>query len=113
MLAVALDDFSINIVDIDTRRVVRKFVGHTAQITDATFSPDSRWLITSSMDCSIRTWDIPSGQLIDEFATDVACVSLNMSPTGEVLATAHVDYLGVYLWVNRTLYNKVRTFLNN
>ncbi|KAJ8984723.1 hypothetical protein NQ317_004987 [Molorchus minor] len=107
MLAVALEDFTVNIVDIDTRRVVRKFVGHTAQLTDASFSPDSRWLVTSAMDCSIRTWDIPSGLLIDQFATEAACISVNMSPTAEALATVHVDYLGVFLWTNRTLYAKV------
>lgn len=107
MLAIALEDFSINIIDMDTRRLVRKFVGHTAQLTDATFSPDSRWLITSSMDCSIRTWDVPSAQLVDQFQMDNACISLNMSPTGDALATAHVDSLGIFLWCNRTLYVKV------
>lgn len=107
MLAVVLEDFDIFIIDIDTRRLVRKFVGHTAQITDATFSPDSRWLVTSSMDCSIRTWDIPSSQMIDEFSTEVPCVSLSLSPTGDILATAHVDYLGIFLWTNRTTYAKI------
>lgn len=107
MLAVALEDFSIYIVDIDTRNIVRKFLGHSAQITDVSFSPDSRWLITSSMDCTVRTWDIPSSQLIDQFRMETACVSLNMSPTGEVLATAHVDSLGIFLWTNKTLYMKV------
>ena len=34
MLAIALDDFDIVIVDIDTRRVVRKFAGHHSTITD-------------------------------------------------------------------------------
>lgn len=34
MLAVALDDFSVCIVDTDTRRVVRSFKGHTNSITD-------------------------------------------------------------------------------
>ncbi|KAL1506183.1 hypothetical protein ABEB36_005590 [Hypothenemus hampei] len=107
MLAVALEDFSVSLIDIDTKRVVRKFVGHFAQLTDATFSPDSRWIITSSMDCSIRTWNIPSGQLIDQFSTEAAPISIDMSPTGEVLATAHVDYLGIFLWTNKTLYQKV------
>lgn len=59
------------------------------------------------MDCSIRTWNIPSGQLIDQFATDAAPISVDMSPTGEALATAHVDCLGIFLWTNRTLYQKV------
>lgn len=96
MIALALEDFSIHILDLDTRTIVRKFVGHTGQLNDATFSPDSRWLITSSMDCTIKTWNIPSGQLIDHFKMQSACTSLNMSPTGELLATAHVDYLGKY-----------------
>ncbi|KAG5882141.1 hypothetical protein JTB14_005970 [Gonioctena quinquepunctata] len=107
MLAVALEDFSVNIVDYDTRRIVRKFCGHTAQLTDATFSPDSRWLVTSSMDCSIRTWDIPSGQLVDQFLFDSACVSLDLSPTGDALASAHVGHLGIFLWTNKTLYTKI------
>lgn len=107
MLAIALDDFSINLVDIDTHRIIRKFVGHTAQITDVSFSPNSRWLITASMDCSIRTWDIPSGQLIDQFATDHACISLSLSPTGEALVTSHVDSLGIFLWLNKTVYVKI------
>ena len=34
MLAVARDDFIINVVDIDTREVVRKFFGHLNKITD-------------------------------------------------------------------------------
>lgn len=107
MLAVALENFDIDIIDIDTRRVVRKFQGHTSQITDATFSPDSRWLVTSSMDCSIRTWDVPTSQLIDQFATPVACISLDMSPSGDTLVTSHVDYLGIFLWTNRCLYEKI------
>ncbi|XP_026686397.1 WD repeat-containing protein 36 [Diaphorina citri] len=67
MLAVCLDDFTVNIIDIDTCTIIRKLSGHMGQLTDADFSPDSRWLITASMDCTIRVWDIPSSQLIDCF----------------------------------------------
>lgn len=80
MLCVALEGFGIDIVDCDTMVVVRKFDGHTGPITDACFSPDSRWLITSSMDCTIKVWDIPSSYLIDHFkvqlsVTDTFCHS--------------------------------------
>lgn len=107
MLAIALDDFTIIIVDIDTHNIVRRFVGHTAQITDTSFSADSRWLISSSMDGSIRTWNVPSGQLIDQFSTNETCMSLCMSPTGEALVTAHVNYLGLLLWSNKSIYSKI------
>eukprot|EP00158_Paraphelidium_tribonemae_P008197 Partr_v1_DN28503_c3_g1_i1_m73827 putative WD repeat domain 36 len=61
LLAVASDDFVIRLVDVDTMKVVREFVGHDNRILDFSFSPDGRWLISCSLDSSIRTWDIPSG----------------------------------------------------
>lgn len=64
-LAIALDNYDINLVDTDTRTIIRKFTGHTGALTDMTFSPDSRWLVTSAMDSTIRTWDIPSSSMVD------------------------------------------------
>ncbi|NXN32676.1 WDR36 protein, partial [Nycticryphes semicollaris] len=107
ILGIAFDDFSISVLDIETRRIVRTFSGHHGRINDMTFSPDGRWLITSSMDCTIKTWDLPSGCLIDCFLVDSAAVSLTMSPTGDFLASTHVDDLGIYLWSNRSLYSLV------
>ena len=34
MLAVACDNFTLRVVDTDTRRIVRTFTGHTNRITD-------------------------------------------------------------------------------
>ncbi|KAF4072906.1 hypothetical protein AMELA_G00252850 [Ameiurus melas] len=103
MLAVAFDDFTISIFDMEMKRIVRHFSGQRGKINDMTFSPDGRWLIIASMDCTIRTWDLPSGSLVDCFLVDTAAVSLSLSPTGNVLASAHVDSLGIYLWSNTTL----------
>ncbi|KAM8828910.1 WD repeat-containing protein 36 [Spinachia spinachia] len=103
MLALALDDFTLLVVDIETRRTVRKFAGHHGNINNMTFSPDGRWLITVAMDCTIRTWDLPSGFLVDCFLVATAPVGVSLSPTGDFLATSHVDSLGVYLWTNKSL----------
>ncbi|XP_051875459.1 WD repeat-containing protein 36 isoform X2 [Pristis pectinata] len=105
MLALAMDDFRIAVLDSETRKFVRRFIGHQNQINDMAFSSDGRWLITASMDCTIRTWDLPSGCLVDCFLLDSAAISITMSPTGDFLATAHVDNLGIYLWSNKTQYN--------
>jgi len=107
LLAVSLDDFEIQIVDIDMRRIVRIFRGHTNRITDMAFSPDSRWLITASMDASVRTWNLPAARLIDCFLLGSPVTSLAMSPIADFLVTTHVDDLGVYLWSNKTLYDDV------
>ncbi|XP_006977993.1 WD repeat-containing protein 36 [Peromyscus maniculatus bairdii] len=107
ILGLALDDFSITVLDIETRKIVREFSGHQGQINDMTFSPDGRWLISAAMDCSVRTWDLPSGCLIDCFLLDSAPLNVTMSPTGDFLATSHVDHLGIYLWSNISLYSVV------
>ena len=62
MLAVSLDDFSVVIVDCDVQKVVRKFSGHFNRISDIAFSNDARWLLTASMDCMVKIWDIPSSK---------------------------------------------------
>uniref|UniRef100_T1H515 Uncharacterized protein n=1 Tax=Megaselia scalaris TaxID=36166 RepID=T1H515_MEGSC len=107
MVCIALEDFTISILDCDTKAIIRRFEGHTARINDATFSPDSRWLVTASMDSTIKIWDIPSSYMVDHFKVERPCVSLNMSPTGDFLATSHVNHLGVYLWANKKLFNHI------
>lgn len=107
MVAVALVNFVLLVVDLDTKVVIRKFQGHSASINDVTFSPDSRWLISASMDATIKVWDIPSSYMIDQFRVEKPCVSLSMSPTGDFLATAHVNNLGIYLWANKMLFNQI------
>ncbi|OWA54461.1 WD repeat-containing protein 36 [Hypsibius exemplaris] len=102
--AVALNDCSIEIVDMDIRRITRTFSGHKDTITDMAFSPDSRWLVSASRDCSIRVWDLSSASLVDCFQTLSPCVSLTFSPTGEYLASAHQHDLGIFLWTNKTVY---------
>lgn len=67
LVAICLQSFEIVLLDMDTKRIVRRFEGHMAHITDACFNPNSRWLVTASMDCTIRTWDIPSSHMIDIF----------------------------------------------
>ena len=105
------DDLVIRLVDVETQRVVRELRGFKGRILDSvshleldrvltlqTFSPDSRWLIATSLDSTIRTFDIPTGRLVDAFRTVSVATSITFSPTGDFLATAHVDSLGVHLW---------------
>lgn len=105
LLAAICDDLTLKIVDIETRRVVRQLAGPRGQILDVAFSPDSRWVIITSQDSVIRTYDVPTGQLVDAFRTASVATSLSFSPTGDFLATSHVDSVGVYLWyVERLLH---------
>ena len=107
LLAIAFDDFTFTLIDIETRKIVRHFNGHTGKINDLSWSEDARWIVTAGMDCCVKTWDIPSVALIDCFSIDNAAISVTFSPSSDFLATAHVDDPGIYLWSNRTLYGYV------
>ena len=52
----------------------------------------------SSLDSVIRTFDIPTGRLIDAFRSSSIATSISFSPSNDFLATAHVDSVGVFLW---------------
>ncbi|KAH8913884.1 WD40 repeat-like protein, partial [Atractiella rhizophila] len=101
LLLIVCDDFKVRLIDIETRKVVREFGGFHGRILDAAFSHDSRWLITASMDSVIRTFDIPTGHLVDAFRTPSVPTSIAFSPTGDFLASTHVGNVGIALWTNR------------
>ncbi|RIA88602.1 Utp21 specific WD40 associated putative domain-containing protein [Glomus cerebriforme] len=102
LLAINSDDLCIRVIDIETRKIVREFWGHRNRITDLTFSPDGRWIVSASLDATIRTWDLPTGHLIDIFRVDDIATSITFSPTGDFLATSHVNNVGIFLWANRS-----------
>lgn len=92
---------------MESRRIVRELRGFKGRILDVVFTPDSRWVIATSLDSIIRTYDIPTGKLIDAFKTSSIATSVTFSPTGDFLATSHVDSVGVYLWANRAQFTDV------
>ena len=59
--------------DIEAVRSVRQFRGHTDRITDLRMSADARWLLSSSLDGTLRVWDVPSARC------------LQVSPSAEAL----------------------------
>ncbi|KAL2312413.1 U3 snoRNP-associated protein Utp21 [Schizosaccharomyces pombe] len=109
LVAVACDDFGIRIVDVQTRKIVRELWGHSNRLTSFDFSDTGRWLVTASLDGTIRTWDLPTGHLIDSISTPSVCTSLTFAPTGDYLATTHVDQVGISLWTNLSMFKHVST----
>jgi len=61
------------------------------------------------MDSTIRVWDLPTGHLIDAIRLASTCTALAFSSTGEFLATAHADSVGINIWNNRSLFTHVPT----
>ncbi|CAJ1942734.1 unnamed protein product [Cylindrotheca closterium] len=113
LAAIALEDYSALLFDCSTLSVVRRFGfgarmdSHTAPITDLGFSPDGRSLYTSSLDRTVRVWDVPTNSCVDWLGFNTAPTSLTISPTGEFLATTHYGKLGISMWSDRSYYQAV------
>lgn len=109
LVALSCDDLSVRVIDTETKKTVRELWGCLGQISDFCFSNDGRWIIAASVDSVIRVWDLPTGHLINALRLESPCTALAFSDTGEFLATAHADSVGIYLWNNRTLFTHVPT----
>ncbi|HEY0770132.1 MAG TPA: caspase family protein, partial [Sphingobacteriaceae bacterium] len=62
-------DNSLQLWEIDTRSVVRNFVGHTDVISSIRLSSDQKTLMSASWDGSIRLWDVGSGLMTRKLKT--------------------------------------------
>jgi WD40 repeat protein len=74
-----------------------------SETTDATFSPDGRWLATASSDkqSAGKIWNVESGELkLTLPPTGHKSVSIIFSPDGTLLATTNDK--GVTLWDTQT-----------
>ncbi|EOD49920.1 putative wd repeat containing protein 36 protein [Neofusicoccum parvum UCRNP2] len=90
LIAFSCSDSSIRVIDIETKKLVRELFGCQA-------------------DSVIRVWDLPTGHMIDAMKLRSMCTALGMSATGEYLALAQEDNVGVNIWTNKTLFTHVPT----
>ena len=114
LAAFACTDGCVRVIDIATSKLVRELWPSRPAVpelrglavTDFVFSNDEQW-IAACMGALVLLWDLPTGHLVDTFRLKATCTSLAFSPTGEFLATATVDSVGVDVWSNRALFMHV------
>ncbi len=105
LAAIALDDYTAVLFDCTSQHIVRRFgSAATGPITDVGFSPDGRSLFMSSLDSTVRVWDVPTNTCVDWMKFDSPVTSLALRPTGEFLATTHAGKLGIHLWSDKSFY---------
>jgi U3 small nucleolar RNA-associated protein 21 len=61
----------------------------------------------SSLDKSVKVFDILTGSLIDWIKFQRAPLSIDFSLSGEFLATSHVGSKAVFLWSNRSYFENI------
>ena len=73
-------------------------VGHSLGVATAVFSPDGKRIVTSSLDNTVKIWEVNSGTLLANLLghTDTV-LTANYSPDGKIIVTAAEDGL-VKIW---------------
>jgi WD40 repeat protein/DNA-binding SARP family transcriptional activator/energy-coupling factor transporter ATP-binding protein EcfA2 len=69
-------------------RVLR---GHTDLVSGVAFGPDGRRLVTSSLDGTVRVWDVASGETVRSVTLDGAAMAVDFGADGWRVAVAHED----------------------
>ncbi|XP_058068555.1 U3 small nucleolar RNA-associated protein 21-like [Magnolia sinica] len=85
LLATVAEDMILRLFDVVALRMVRKFDCHTDRVTDLCFSEDGKWLLSSSMDGSLRIWDVIFARQIDAMHVDVSITALSLSPNMDII----------------------------
>jgi hypothetical protein len=75
----------------------RTLTGHSSQVQSIAFSPDSRILVSASLDKTIRLWDVASGNTSRTINANEAVWSIALSLDGRLLASASKDKT-IRLW---------------
>lgn len=83
-------DEKIEIRDISTGDILKKLEGHTANVVDACFSPNGKFIVSASNDSTIRIWDFNSGKCLQLFnKIDSGPVSVAYSPDGRKIVAGY------------------------
>lgn len=102
ILASGHDDKTIRQWDLNNKKQLYTFAGHSQAVKSVAFSPDGKILATASDDKTIKLWNVNTFEEIRTlFGHTHAVKSLAFSPDGELLASGSWDKT-VKLWDVKT-----------
>jgi WD40 domain-containing protein len=88
----------LQLLDVQTGAEVRRFEGHTGEISSVQFSRDDRLILSTAYDGTARLWDVETGQQLRIFTADEGeAMSSAMSPDGRRIAVGYESGL-IKMW---------------
>ena len=98
IVASASTDETIKLWNTETSEEIRRFLGHSGEVRDIDFSPDSKLLVSGGSDRLLKIWEVETGR---ELATleghEDTVLSVAFSPNGKYIASGSMDNT-IRLW---------------
>ncbi|MBP3959421.1 WD40 repeat domain-containing protein [Gemmata sp. G18] len=89
---VASGDRSVRYFDVEGRRDLKRFVGHTASVWAVALSADGKCAASGGMDGTARVWDLATGLEIAKFTDHTSLVSaVAFVPSGKWVVSGSFD----------------------
>jgi WD40 repeat protein len=81
-------DHTLRLWSSDTLKELRRFKGHTNSVRGVAFSPDGKQALSTSLDGTIRVWEVQSGKQLSTLQLPTGIGALALSPDGKKLVVA-------------------------
>ena len=91
LVAVALTDHAVHLLDAANAREVRTLEAQDAPISALAFSADGQTLVTAAEDRSLIAWGLQAGEKVARLSSDARVRDAAFSPDGALLAIATVE----------------------
>ena len=90
-LALGSWDSTVTVLNVATDKPELELVGDTRGVEGVTYSPDGRYIATTSVDDTMRVWNATTGQLMQVDHDETAPGSPSFNPDGQILAETNND----------------------
>ena len=96
-LDAVLADWTISCYRIPNLTFFKNFIGHTDQVTAVHASADGKYLVSPSLDSTVRKWDLSSGKLIHTFRGHGSPVNrAEFSPDGRFILSYEMGFKTIF-----------------
>ncbi len=94
---IASADRSVQSFEVEGRRVLKRFVGHSASVWSVALSKDAKFALSGSMDGSVRYWHVEDAQQLHKLEGHTSLVTaVAFTPNGKWAVSGSFDGTVIY-----------------